>query len=242
VLISVAAVFIYAPMTLLPLFLQGLMGYSSLDSGLVQVSRGLGALVFMPLAGLMMNRFDARKLVATGFVLLGVSSWMFAGLNLDFAKSYLDWPNFLQGAGVGLCMVPLLTVSMGMLKKEQMGNASGIFALARNLAGSIGISVMTTMVTRQAQFHQATLVAHLTPYDPAYQTATQGARAALAAQVGAAQAPAMADGMVYRSLLQQSGMLAYVDAFWLLTIMCFIAVPLVVLLKRVSVDKAVVAH
>jgi DHA2 family multidrug resistance protein len=242
VLISVAAVFIYAPMTLLPLFLQGLMGYSSLDSGLVQVSRGLGAVVFMPLAGLMINRFDARKLIGGGFLLLGVSSWMFAGLNLEFAKSYLDLPNFLQGAGVGLCMVPLLTVSMGMLKKEQMGNASGIFALARNLAGSIGISLMTTVVTRGAQAHQATLITHVTPYDPAYQMATQGSQAVLAAQVGAAQAPAMADGMVYRSLVQQSNMLAYVDAFWLLTVLCFIAIPLVVLLKRVVARGPVVAH
>jgi DHA2 family multidrug resistance protein len=72
--------------------------------------------------------------------------------------------------------------------------------------------------------------------------ATQGSQAVLAAQVGAAQAPAMADGMVYRSLVQQSNMLAYVDAFWLLTVLCFIAIPLVVLLKRVVARGPVVAH
>ena len=241
-LISVAALLIYGPMTLLPLFLQGLMGYSSLDSGLTQVSRGLGSVVVMPLVGLMINRFDIRKIIGSGFLLLGISTWMFAGLNLEFAKSQLDWPNFIQGVGLSLCMVPLLTVSMGTLRKEEMGNASGIFALARNLAGSIGITLVTTLVTRGAQSHQATLVIHLTPYDPAYQIATQSVQAALAAQVGMAQAPVMADMMVYKSLVQQSYMLGYVDDFWLLTLTCFIALPLVVLLKRVVVDATVAVH
>jgi DHA2 family multidrug resistance protein len=129
-----------------------------------------------------------------------------------------------------------------MLTKEQMGNATGIFALARNLAGSIGIALVTTMVTRGAQVHQTTLVTHVTPYDPAYQMTVQSVRAAMAPHVGSVQASSMADGMIYRSLIQQSNMMAYVDDFCMLAVMCLAAVPLVVFLKRVTAREPVVAH
>ena len=160
---------------------------------------------------------------------------MLGGLNLEFAPNNIFWVNFLQGVGLALCMVPLMTVSMGMLKKEQMGNATGIFALARNLAASIGIALVTTVVTRAAQIHQATLVTHVTPYDPAYQDTVKMAQGALASQVGAIQAQTLADGHIYRSLLQQSNMLAYIDDFRWLALICFVAIPLALLLKRVIV-------
>jgi DHA2 family multidrug resistance protein len=242
VLISIAAVLAYGPMTLLPLFLQGLMGYSSLQGGLAQMPRGLGTLLAMPVVGLMVNRFDNRKLIAGGFLLTATATLILGNLDLEFAPGDIFWSNFLQGVGLALCMVPLMTVSMGMLKNEQMGNATGIFALARNLAASIGIALVTTVLTRAAQIHQAALVSHLTPYDPAYQDTVGMARAALAPQVGAMQAAAAADGSIYRSLLQQSSMLAYIDDFRRLAFLCFAAIPLALFLKRVIAKKLAVAH
>jgi DHA2 family multidrug resistance protein len=242
ILVSVTAILMYGPLTLLPLFLQNLMGYSSLLSGLAQAPRGLETLLASFLVGLMVNHFDNRKLIGVGIFMIGISSLMLGGLNLEFAPSTLYWPQFLQGVGLAFCMVPLMTVAVGMLKKEQMGNATGIFSLARNLAGSVGISLVTTMVTRKAQIHQATLVTHASPYDPAYQIAAQKAQAALAAQVGTAQAPAMADGMIYQSMSQQCYMLAYVDVFLWLALVCFLAIPLVILLKRVIAKGPVLAH
>jgi DHA2 family multidrug resistance protein len=242
VLISIAAVLAYGPMTLLPLFLQGLMDYSSLQGGLAQMPRGLGTLLAMPVVGLMINHFDNRKLIGGGFLLTGVATLMLGNLNLVFAPLNIFWPNFLQGVGLALCMVPLMTVSMGMLKKEQMGNATGIFALARNLAGSIGIAMVTTVATRAAQIHQATLVTHVTPYDLAYQDTVKLAQADLSTQAGAGQAGSMADGTIYKSLLQQSNMLAYIDDFRWLALMCFVAIPLALLLKRVVAKGPVVGH
>jgi len=140
-------------------------------------------------------------------------------------------------------MVPLMTVGMGMLKKEQMGNATGIFALARNLAASIGIAFVTTLVTRGAQVHQATLVAHVTPYDATYQTTVQTAQAAFTPQVGAVQAQAMAHGAIYQSLVRQSYMLAYIDDFRWLAVLCLVAAPLALFFKRVAPGKGpVIAH
>jgi DHA2 family multidrug resistance protein len=241
-LISVAAVLAYGPMTLLPLFLQGLMGYNAFQSGLAQAPRGLGCLVAMPLVGIMVGHFDNRKLIGGGFLMLGASSLMLGGLSLDFAKNNLFWPNVLQGFGLAFSMVPLMTVAMGMLKPQQMGNATGIFALARNLAGSIGIAMVTAQATRGAQTHQAALLNHVTPYDLAYQTAVQTAQAALAPQVGAMQAQGLTDGGIYQSLMRQSSMLAYLDDFRWLALICFIFIPLVLLLKRVVTKEPLIAH
>jgi len=242
VLVGIASVLAYGPSTLLPLFLQGLMGYTALQSGMAQMSRGLGLLIGMPLVGMLINRVDNRFLIAGGFLVTGATAMMFGNLNQEFAQSYLFWPNFLQGIGLGLCMVPLMTVAVGMLRKEQMGNATGIFALARNLAASIGIALITSYIARSAQRHQADLVTHLTPFDAAYQSAAQSMQGALAAQVGPAQTQAAADGAIYHSLLSQSAMLAYVDDFRWLAFLCFMAVPLVIFIKRVIVKDPVAMH
>jgi DHA2 family multidrug resistance protein len=242
VLISVAAVLAYGPMTLLPLFLQGLMGYTSLQSGITQMSRGLGSVLAMPVVGYIIGKLDDRKTIGVGFFVTGLSAMMLGSLNLFFAPQQIFWPNFLQGVGISLCMVPLMTVAMGTLSNEQMGNATGLFALARNLAASIGISMVTTVATRAAQTHQAILVAHVTPYDPAFQNVVQAGQAGLAGQLGAAQAQSGALALVYQQLLQQSNLLAYLDDFRWLGVLCFIALPLVVLLKRVAVKGAIAVH
>jgi DHA2 family multidrug resistance protein len=131
---------------------------------------------------------------------------------------------------------------MGLLRNEQMGSAAGLFNLMRNLGGSIGISLVTTMIARGSQAHQATLVTHLTPYDPASQSMLQTMQTALAPQVGTMQAQFMAPGMLYHSLLQQSDVLAYVDDFRWLALLSFISIPVVPFLKRVSAKGAVSVH
>lgn len=144
--------------------------------------------------------------------------------------------------GLGLCMIPLMTVALGMLKKEQMGNATGIFALARNLAGSVGIALLVTFQTRAAQSHQASLVTHLTPYDVALQQAQQSLQAAVAAHTGPMQAAELSDGAIYRELLRQSHMLSYIDDFRWLAVICFVVIPLAILLKKVVVKEPMTAH
>ncbi len=242
VLISIAAVVIYGPLTILPLFLQSLMGYSALDSGMAQLWRGIGTFITVPLVGMLINHVDNRKMIAGGFLLLGLSGWGYGGFNLEFARQNLIWPTFIQGVGLGLCMIPLMTIAMGMLKKEEMGNAAGIFALARNLAGGVGISLMVALETRAAQRHQADLVTHLTPFDTALQQAQQGLHAALSAQAGPMQAGEMANGVIYRELTRQSHMLSYIDDFRWLAVICLVVIPLAFLLKRVFVKEPLAVH
>ena len=241
IIVSIAAVMLYAPTTLLPLFLQSLMGYTSYECGIAQIPRGLGTLLFTPIVGVMVNKFDNRKMIGGGMLVIAVACLAMSWLNLELGQKDMFWPNFFQGGGVAFCMVPLMTVALGTLPKEQMGNATGIFALARNLAGSVGISMVTAMVARWAQTHQAALVVQANPYNPVYQYTVHNVQTLLGPQAGLAQAQALADGLIYRTLVQQSTLMAYMDDFRWLAVVCAIAIPFAFLLKKVAIKKGALA-
>lgn len=242
VLISVACVILYAMLTVQPLFLQSLLGYNALQSGWTQSPRGLGSLIAVIFCGLLADKIDSRYLIALGFIMTGGSSVALGTISLDVAQANLFWPNFIQGFGIFLLMVPLMTVSMGSLANEKMGNAAGLFALARNMAGSVGIAWATTIAARHSQIHQAYLAAHLTPYDPPYQAALQSFNSAAGTFVGAAQALSLTTSSIYGELLRQSAMMSYTDVFLIFAIICFLSIPAVIFLKRVISHGSVMAH
>jgi MFS transporter, DHA2 family, multidrug resistance protein len=226
---------IYGSITLLPLFLQTVMGYPALQSGLAQSPRGLGALVMMPIAGILVSRIDNRLLIAAGFLIYAFTSFTFSHVNLDISPGFITWPNILQGVGVGLIFVPLTTAALGALQREQIGNASGIFNLMRNLGGSIGISMVTTLLARRSQSHQSILVSHMTPYEPAFQQRLQ----ALKRVLGSSQ---KANGAMYGTVVKQATLLAYVDNFRLFAFLCVICALLVFLFKKAKANRPVAAH
>ncbi len=142
------------------------------------IPRGIGALIAMPLAGRLVGKVQGRYLVAGGFLSFGLGTYVLAQLSLDLTPWVLFWPLFFSGVSIAFMFVPLNTLALGALKPEQIGNASGIFNLMRNVGGSVGISMVTTLLARTAQTHQTTLVADLTPYDTGYQTSIQSVTSA----------------------------------------------------------------
>jgi DHA2 family multidrug resistance protein len=130
---------------------------------------------------------------------------------------------------------------MGTLRREQMGEGTGIFNLMRNIGASVGIATVTTLLTRGTQAHQARLVAHLTPYDPAYQRWLADARARLAPQVGSAGAESAALGLLYRTLVRQATLLSFLDCFRMLALMALACLPLVFLFRRIRTRPTPVA-
>jgi len=199
-------------------------------------------LILTPLVGFLMGKADNRLLIGSGMVITAVSALMMGNFDLDMSSDAYFWPNFLQGMGIALTSVPLMTMAVSTVSNEEMGNATGLFALARNLAGSIGIAVAIAMVSRGALQHQAYLVSHLTPYDLPYQTAVQMGQAALTPKMGAAQAESGALGTIYQSLLQHSNMLAFADEFRWLALVCALSVPLVLVFKKAQGRKDVMMH
>jgi DHA2 family multidrug resistance protein len=222
----------YASMTLLPQFLQTLLGYTAEWSGWAIAPRGVGAFVGLPLAGLLLMRVDGRKLVAFGVCLFAYSNYRLGEISLQTTIGSIAGANVLQGFSMGFIFVPLSTLAVARLRNEQMGNATAIFNLVRNVGGSIGISMWTTYLVRSAQRNQAYLVGRLTPYDPVYQQYMAGLQAALGRIAGMVQGQRQAYGAMYGILLQQSALLAYVHTYRWLVIAILLCLPAAFLMKK----------
>jgi len=232
-LMTVLCAGMYSALTMQPLFLQTLLGYTSQSAGLATAPRGIGAMIGMPLVGLLMSYVDGRWLMSLGVACIAASTLLLGNLTLDIAMASIVWPNVLYGLGMGMVMVPLMAISVGTLPKRRIGNASGIFNLMRNLGGSIGISVSTTFLARMTQTHQANLVAHMTPYDPVFQQRLAALTAGLGQYSAAPQAQAQAYGLLHGILLQQANLKAYVDMFSWTALLMVVCLPGAWLLKKV---------
>ena len=149
--------------------------------------------------------------------------------------SAVAWPNFINGFSGGFIFVPLTTLAMGLLRKEEMGNAAGIYNLVRNVGGSIGIAALTTAIVRGMQRHQNYLAAHFTAGSPVPMAMIHGLTAKFAmGGADAVTAHREALGAVYNSLQQQSAVLAYADNFRLMGYLSIACIPLALLLARPS--------
>jgi DHA2 family multidrug resistance protein len=176
-----------------------------------------------------------------GFSVLAYSIYLFSKINLEISISSIVWPNIISGFAMGFIFVPLTTMALGTLSNEQMGNASGVFNLMRNTGGSVGIATVTTFLARWAQVHQASMVAHLTPYDPAYQERLHQLTQGFAARGGSAVAEQQAYAGLYGTLVRQAMLLSYVDVFRLLSFLCFLCIPATLLFKRIKARAGPVA-
>src|SRR5215813_692433 len=195
-LMTVLGIVLYGTIALLPLFLQTMLGYPALQSGLTVSPRGFGSIASMIVVGRLVGKIDGRYLVMFGFLVLGYATYQFSDINLTVSSSSIMWPNIISGFAMGFIFVPLTTMAMGTLANEQMGNASGVFNLMRNTGGSIGIAAMTTMLSRGSQIHQANLVHNINPYDPEFQQRVQQLTHALPGGAGAERAYGVIYGMV----------------------------------------------
>jgi MFS transporter, DHA2 family, multidrug resistance protein len=237
VLIGLFGAGIYGLVTLLPLFYQELMGYTALAAGWAVSPRGIGAIIAMPMIGYLTAKMDNRWLIAFGFALFGTASLWFGEVNLGIGQWTFLWAIMISGFGSGCIFVPLSTTAMSYLKNEEIGNASGLYNLLRNIGGSIGISVVNTIVSRHAQSHRNELAASLNPARVEVRGAIHGMQQYLTAQ-GAS--PAAASQQTYAllglSLDTQARLWSYVDDFRYMALACFACVPIVFLLKK-SVGK-----
>lgn len=232
-LMTVVGFVLYGSLVLLPIWLQTLLGYPALQAGIALAPRGLGSFLAMPLVGIVMPKFDARRFLAAGFVIAAATLYAFSRLNLDAGYWDFFWPQFIQGVSLGFLFVPLTTITMGLIPKQQMGNATSIFNLLRNLGGSVGIAMATTLMARYEQVHTNLLIAHVTPYNLKTHQALQGLQSAMAgrgadAVTSGRRGVAALFGLVER----HATVLSFLDVFRLLTVLFLLAVPLIFLMKK----------
>src|SRR5580658_7884817 len=154
ILIFMFGVGIYSTVTVLPLFYQELLGYTAFTAGLAVAPRGIGAVCGMPVIGYLSNKVDPRYLLTFGFFTFGLTTLYFGNVTLDLSPTTLLLPILITGFGLSFVFVPISTAAYGTLDNKQIGNASGLFNLMRNVGGSIGISIAQTLLTRRSAVHQ----------------------------------------------------------------------------------------
>jgi DHA2 family multidrug resistance protein len=195
-------------------------------------------MISMPVVGFLMTRVQARWLIIAGLVVGAIGLFRMAGFNMQISFSDAVWARNIMSMGLGFLFIPINTAAYYYIKKTETDYASGLINLARNLGGSAGISFVTTMLARRAQFHQNILVSHVTNTSPAYQQFFEGARGMLIQQgVNAAEAANKAYALIYGFVQQQATMLAYIDSFWVFGLVFVLMIPFVFLMKKTVPHK-----
>ncbi|QNI36188.1 DHA2 family efflux MFS transporter permease subunit [Edaphobacter albus] len=242
-LIFLFGIAIYSTVTVLPLFYQELLGYTAFTAGIVVAPRGLGAICGMPVIGYLSNKVDPRYLLTFGFVVFGFTTLYFGSITLQISPNTLLVPILITGFGLSFVFVPITTAAYGTLPNEQMGNASGLFNLMRNVGGSIGISVAQTLLIRRAAVHQNLIINSVPMTGQQFQDSIRNTTGFLVGPYGPANAAVPTQATLYRELLRQASSWAFVDVFRWLSLLSFACVIAVWLLKKVKPGKGPVgAH
>jgi DHA2 family multidrug resistance protein len=234
-LMSMLGVGLYGTTVLIPLILQTLLGYPALRAGIAMAPRGLGSFIAMPVVGLIMTKFDPRKLLALGLFICALTLFQFSSLNLSAGYWDFFWPQVEMGLSLGLVFVPLTTITMSPIPKETMGNATSLFNLVRNLGGSIGISAVNTMELRLQQTNTNVLGVHVNPFSASARAMMNMMKQAMVSRGGdpvaaAHQARAMIFGLVER----EASMISYNTIFKALGVMFVALLPFILLMRRPS--------
>jgi DHA2 family multidrug resistance protein len=238
-LFALFAFSLYALIATQPLFLQTLLGYPAFDAGLSVTPRGIGALAALLVIGAIVMRVNPKILVATGFALFGLAGFLSSRFTLQMSMSNLVGANVAAGLGTSCVFVPLTTLGIGTLPNEQIGNATGLQNLVRNIGGSIGLSFVSTMLQRYAQTHQATMAEHLSPINSQFQAHLASAQRLLEHGFGTIDSLVRARPLLYDTLVQQANYWAFMNLFFVLACICWACLLCVPMFSKPSRAHAV---
>ncbi len=224
---------LYSTTVLLPLLLQTLMGYTAMRSGMVLLPGGLVLLAILPSVGWMLGKFEPRWIVVTGLCIMALGLHLLSRFTLTAGESNAvnDW--IFSRAGTAFLFVPINVMAFYFVPPGKMNNASGLINLARNIGASTGISFVTTMLDRRAQFHQDVLSSNLNGGSPFYQHAMSHITHEMMARgMDAMRAAEQAHAVIYLQLQRQAMMLSFVDNFWFMSMVCLCVIPLMFIMKK----------
>jgi DHA2 family multidrug resistance protein len=227
---SVGVLFIFivgitylASLALLTPYLQTLMGYPVVTAGIVMGPRGLGTMACMFLVGRLIGRIDIRLLLMTGLLLTAWAMYDMTEWNPNVSQWTIAVTGFIQGAGLGFLFVPLTTVTFATLAPEQRADGTGLYNLSRNIGSSVGISVVSYLLTRNNQVNHATIASHVTAFNHAFDNSV--VRHALSPWTPSGRAA------LDQAVQAQASIISYIDDFKLMMILSLAAIPLVLLLR-----------
>jgi DHA2 family multidrug resistance protein len=223
---------IYITIAILPLYYQEILGYTAFTAGLVVGPRGIGSFLGSPVVGFLGSRIDNRKLLSGGFLAFGLCALVFGTVDLSIGPFTLLIPITLTGFALSFVFVPLATMTTSTIPREEMGNATGLFNMLRNIGGSIGISMATTALIRRAALHQTEIGANVTSSTMVLQQKSAALAGFLVHRVGPAQARPGSMGLLYGLMEQQAALKAYIDVFRWTALLAFFCAAAAWLFKK----------
>jgi len=220
-MILLIGVLMFAGMALLPTLMQGLLGYPVLTAGMTQASRGVGTFVSMFLVGRLSGKFDNRLIILVGISLTALSYWQMSQFSLDMDQTPIIVSGLFQGLGLGLVFVPLMGIAFTTIQPALRTEAASFYTLIRNIGSSLGISIVGVLQIYNSKVAASTMAEHVTPDNPNLAATMPGIDLTTAA------GQAAMSGMVHR----QSALIAYIDSFHMLFLMCVAIIPILFLLR-----------
>ena len=226
---------LYGSLVLLPLFMQILLGWTAKTAGLWTSPRGIGTALMMPVVGYMLGKgWDGRWMLALGFIATSMALLGFSGMTLQSGT----WDIFLhqinQGLGMAFVFVPLTTLTMDSISKQETGYATSLYSVTRNIGSSMGVSFVTTWLSRRAQFHQSVLATHVTPYSLQFRQMVGqiSNQMSLRGSVDPTTANKQAAAEIYHMVQRQASLLSFVEAFRVLAILFLLCTVLILLMQK----------
>jgi DHA2 family multidrug resistance protein len=228
---------------LLPLFSQTLLGYTAEEAGLALMPGGFTIILLLPLVGYLLSRYTPRWLLLVGLVVLSYSLFHMTGFDLTVDFKHVATARMIQAAGMAFLFVPINTAAYAFLPREKNNAASGLMNLARNIGGSVGISVVTTMLDRRAQLHLTNLSSNLSSGNPALQARIKALGSMFQAHGGGPPGSSAGPWAVIQAMVgRQATMLAYMDCFYFLGWAILLMVPMVFLIKKSKPGGGMAVH
>ncbi|WP_420342513.1 DHA2 family efflux MFS transporter permease subunit [Paenirhodobacter sp.] len=238
VFIFIVGIILLASLALLPPMLSGIFGYPVMTTGLVMAPRGVGTMITMIAAGKLIRVVEPRILVVIGLLLTVLSLDIMTGFGPQMDAHLIIVSGLVQGFGLGLVFVPLSTVAFSTIEARFRGDATALFSLVRNIGSSIGISVVTLLLTRNTQINHAELSQYISDLDPNFAALSNGPLGSAMQMLQLKYGDGAAWTIVNQYVNQQAAMIAYIDDFKAMMWMTLAAVPLVLLIRRPAPGEA----
>jgi DHA2 family multidrug resistance protein len=238
-MISVLGFVLYGSLVLLPILLQTLLGYPALEAGIAMAPRGIGSLIATPIIGALLGYIGARRALSFGVITGSITLFWLGALNLNAGYWDVFWPQIIQGLALGCMFVPLTTIAMDPIPREQTGNATSLFNMMRNIGGSCGIAFSATLLARDRQIYTNLLVQHVNPYSMQSRIVlNQLKSAAVAGGADAVSASQRSYGMIFGIIQRQASMMAFVNVFRIMAAIFLIIVPFIWIAKQPRLRKS----
>jgi len=233
---------LYGSTMALPLFLQTLLGYTAMQSGMALSPGGLAILVMMPVVGFLLGKFEPRWLVIFGLLISSIGLFQMVNFDLTIDFRHAVMARIVQSLGLAFLFVPINTMAFYFISKQNTSYATGLINLARNIGGSTGIALSTTMIARREQLHQMRLTEHLTALSVPLQSMMESAKQMfLSKGADPVQAAAQAQQLVYQMVQRQAMLLAFLEDFKLLALFFLAVIPLMFFMRRIRPKKGEMA-